>query len=288
VVEIPAAAARVALMVSVPGWVGPLVSGLVAVIMVVAVLLTLAWAGQRKLIYFPDRDPPGPPPPGAREVTYDTEDGLRLGAWFAPPVGDAPVVLVAPGNAGNRALRAPLLQALSARGLGVFLMDYRGYGGNPGRPREKDLDRDIRAAHRYLAEKLSVPPSRLLLFGESLGTSIVLGLAMREPPAGLVLRSPFIDLAAVGRAHYPYLPVGALLKDRFPVAERLAVIKVPTTIVYGTADSIVPPEQSRTVARRAGGPVHVVEVSGADHNDRALLHGPQIIDAIITLANATR
>jgi uncharacterized protein len=261
-----------------------LVRVLIIAIVVVAVLLALAWAGQRKLIYFPDRAPPGRPPPGVRAVTYETEDGLRLGAWFVPPVDDGPVVLVAPGNAGNRAVRAPLAVALAARGIGVLLVDYRGYGGNPGSPGETGLDRDIRAAHRYLTEELKVPPSRLVYFGESLGTGVVTGLAVTDPPAGLVLRSPFVDLAAVGRTHYPYLPVGVLLKDRFPVAERMSAIKVPTAVVYGTADSIVPAEQSRTVARRAAGPVRVIEVPGADHNDRALLDGPDLVDAIVSLA----
>jgi pimeloyl-ACP methyl ester carboxylesterase len=278
----------------VPGWAPPLIRVLVIVIVVAALLLALAWAGQRKLIYFPDGTAPGEPGsllPGARAVAYQTDDGLRLGAWFVPAAGRragtaAPVVLVAPGNAGNRAVRAPLAAALAARGVGVLLMDYRGYGGNPGSPEETGLDLDIRAAHRYLTEELKVPPGRLLYFGESLGAGVVTGLAMTHPPAGLVLRSPFVDLAAAGRAHYPFLPLGALLKDRFPVAERVAEIKVPTAVVYGTADSIVPAEQSRTVARRAAGPVRVVEVPGADHNDRVLLDGPQLIEAIVALADA--
>jgi predicted nucleic acid-binding protein/pimeloyl-ACP methyl ester carboxylesterase len=286
-----------AVIVGVPGWAPPLIRVLVVATLVVAVLLALAWAGQRKLIYFPDGRRPPPPGsllPGAREVAFQTEDGLRLGAWFVPAAAGgragaaAPVVLVAPGNAGNRAVRAPLAAALAARGVGVLLMDYRGYGGNPGSPGETGLDLDIRAAHRYLTEELKVPPGRLLYFGESLGAGVVTGLAVTHPPAGLVLRSPFVDLAAVGRAHYPFLPVGALLKDRFPVAERVAEIKVPTAVVYGTADSIVPAGQSRTVARRAAGPVRVVEVPGADHNDRVLLDGPQLIDAVVALAEVTR
>jgi len=253
-----------AVIVGVPGWAPPLIRVLVIAIVVVAVPLALAWAGQRKLIYFPDGSRPPPPDkllPGARDVVFQTADGLRLGAWFVPaadgrPAAAAPVVLIAPGNAGNRAMRAPLAAALAAR--------------------------------RYLIEELEVPQERLLYFGESLGAGVVTGLAMTHPPAGLVLRSPFVDLAAVGRAHYPFLPVGALLKDRFPVAERVAKVKVPTAVVYGTADSIVPAEQSRTVARRAAGPVSVVAVPGADHNDRALLDGPQLIDAIVALADAIR
>jgi uncharacterized protein len=278
----------------VPGWAPFPIRVLVIVIVVAALLLALVWAGQRRLIYFPDGASPPPPDgvlPGAREVVLATEDGLRLAAWYAPAAGgvparEAPVVLVAPGNAGSRAVRAPLAAALAARGVAVLLMDYRGYGGNPGSPSESGLARDVRAAHRYLSEAMGVPQKRLIYFGESLGAGVVTGLAMTDPPGGVVLRSPFTDVAAVGRAHYPYLPVRALLKDRFPVAERMAAIKVPTVVVYGTEDSIVPPGQSREVARRAGGAVRVVEVAGADHNARALLDGTQVIDAVVRLAES--
>ena len=264
----------------------------VVLVALLGVLIAVLWALQRRLIYLPSGG--GVPPAaevidGARDVSLDTSDGLSLGAWFIPAAAPETdfVVLVANGNAGDRSLRAPLAGALADEGFAVLLFDYRGFGGNPGHPSEEGLALDVRAARRFLIDR-GFRDDRVLYFGESLGAAVVTELATEHPPAGLVLRSPFVDLAAVGRAHYPFLPVGALLKDRFPVAERLAAIKVPTTIVYGTADSIVPPDQSRTVARRAGGPVRVVEVSGADHNDRALLHGPQIIGAITTLANATR
>jgi pimeloyl-ACP methyl ester carboxylesterase len=144
---------------------------------------------------------------------------------------------------------------------------------------------DVRAAYRYLTQDRRVPQARLVYFGESLGAAVVTELATEHPPAGLVLRSPFVDLAAVARAHYPYLPVGALLRDRYPVAEQLARIAVPTTVVYGTKDGIVPPEQSRAVAATAGGPTVLVPVCGADHNDRALLDGAVLVRAAIELAD---
>jgi fermentation-respiration switch protein FrsA (DUF1100 family) len=266
---------------------------IIVVCVLVAVLPVAAvWAGQRRLIYLPQAGPLPPPDAlvsGAREVTFRTVDGLTLAAWYVPATGatgdTAFTVLFAPGNAGNRAGRSELAAGLAARGISMLLVDYRGYGGNPGRPTEAGLDRDIHAAHRYLTEELKVPPSRLLYLGESLGTGVVTGLASTHPPAGLVLRSPFADLVAVGRAHYPYLPVRLLLRERFPVAERISAIRVPTTVVYGTADTIVPAEQSREVARRAAGPVRVVEVSGADHNDRALVHGAHLIEAVAALAD---
>src|SRR4029450_593853 len=129
------------------------------------------------------------------------------------------------------------------------------------------------------------PGDRLLYYGESLGAAVVTELATARPPAGLVLRSPFVDLASVGRLHYPFLPVRTLLKDRYPLADQLARVRVPTTVVYGWDDRIVPPDQSRAVAAAAGGPTRLVEVEDADHNDRALLERPPVIARIGELAD---
>jgi alpha-beta hydrolase superfamily lysophospholipase len=244
---------------------------------------------QRRLIYFPF---PAEVPPaeavvaGAGEVTLRTVDGLALGAWLIEPGGPdrGVAVLVANGNAGNRSLRAPLARALARAGLAVLLFDYRGYGGNPGRPSEQGLARDVRAAQRFLVEEAEVAPARLLYYGESLGAAVVTELATEHPPAGLVLRSPFVDLASVGRVHYPFLPVRTLLRDRYPLADHLAGVQVPTTVVYGSRDSIVPPEQSRAVAAVAGGETRVVEIARADHNDLALLEGEKLIEAVVELA----
>ncbi|HEY8371729.1 MAG TPA: alpha/beta fold hydrolase [Pseudonocardiaceae bacterium] len=252
--------------------------------------LALLWVFQRRLVYLPTTTPVPPADqvlPGAREVTLHTADGLRLGAWFLPAAtaDHGVTVLVAPGNAGDRSLRAPLARALSQRGLSVLLFDYRGYGGNPGHPSEEGLARDVRAARRFLTERERVPGERILYYGESLGAAVVTELATEQPPGGLVLRSPFVDLASVGQVHYPFLPVRLLLRDRFPVVEHLKRVTVPTVVVYGTADTVVPPEQSVTVAEAAPGRARPVPVEGADHNDRALLDGTQLVTAIVDLAD---
>ncbi|GAA0522778.1 hypothetical protein Ade02nite_82290 [Paractinoplanes deccanensis] len=273
----------------------PKVSALVRVVLAVLVLWALlvaaAWLLQRRLIYFPDRSAPPAADrvmAGARDVTLRTEDGLRLTAWLVEPPAGTPgprsAVLVAPGNAGNRLARAPLATALAGRGLTVLLLDYRGYGGNPGSPSEEGLARDVEAARMFLADEVGIPADRLLYFGESLGAAVVTALAAKHPPAGLILRSPFTDLPAAGHEHYPFLPVRLLARDRFPVAEVIARVEAPTLIVYGTADSIVPPRQSLAVARNAAEPAVVVAVEGADHNDASLLNGAQLIDAIAELA----
>ncbi|MCF6506515.1 alpha/beta hydrolase [Blastococcus sp. MG754426] len=263
--------------------------GAAVVVLLCTLLVGLPWAFQRHLVYLPDAGPVPPAAqavPGARDVVLETDDGLRLGAWFVPArTPDAPGVLVANGNGGHRGMRAPLARALADEGLAVLLFDYRGYGGNPGSPSEEGLARDVRAARDFLLGDGGVPADRVVYFGESLGAAVVTGLAVEHPPAGLVLRSPFVDLAAVGSEHYPFLPVRALLRDRYPVAERVRGIEVPTTVVHGGADSIVPPAQSRAVADDAAALHRVVEVPGADHNDPVLLAGDEVVAAVVELAS---
>ncbi|HEX2053826.1 MAG TPA: alpha/beta fold hydrolase [Actinomycetota bacterium] len=251
-------------------------------------VLVTVWVFQRRLIYLPFARPVPPASgflPSAQEVTLRTDDGLELGAWFLPAAdgGSAAGVLVANGNAGDRSFRAPLARALSREGFAVLLFDYRGFGGNPGTPTEEGLALDVRAAHDYLVERAELRPERLLYFGESLGAAVVAELATEHPPAGLVLRSPFADLASVGRVHYPFLPVGLLLKDRFDVALHVASLDTPITVVYGSADSIVPPSQSRAVAEAAPD-AQLVEVPGADHNDPVLLDSPLLLQAVVDTA----
>jgi pimeloyl-ACP methyl ester carboxylesterase len=190
-------------------------------------------------------------------------------------------VLVAPGNAGNRAGRVSVAHGLSRRGFAVLLMDYRGYGGNPGSPSEDGLARDADAAAAELTA-LGYPPERTIYLGESLGTGVVAGLQERRPPAGVLLRSPFTELADVGAHHYPWLPVRWLLRDRFPVADPMAGSDVPTVVVYGDRDSVVPTRLSEEVARRAGNLIDEV-VLHADHND-PVMFGPRIADAAVRLA----
>ena len=252
-------------------------------------VIGLLWALQRQLIYFPDANrvpPAGDVIDGARDVEVHTEDGLDLAAWFVPAARRDPdlqmAVLVAPGNGGNRQGRAGLAEELSRRGLAVLLMDYRGYGGNPGSPNEDGLAADALAAAEAL-EELGYPPERTIYFGESLGGGVVAALQVKRPPAGLVLRSPFTELADVGAHHYPWLPVRQLLRDRFPVVEYISSTDVPVTVIYGDQDSVVPTGLSARVADSAPSLFERVVIPGADHNDEVMF-GPRIAEAVVRLA----
>ena len=253
---------------------------------VIGVALALLWTMQRWVMYFPTAHVPTPDEIGlapVEPVTFKTPDGLVLSGWFMPASGPAPrlTVLVFNGNAGNRAHRGPLAAALNRHGLQVLLVDYRGYGGNPGTPSESGFVADSRAARAYLAGRPDVDASRIAYFGESLGTAVAIGLAVEHPPAALVLRSPFTSMADVGQHHYPFLPVRLLLRDRFAAIEQIGRIRVPLLVIAGGQDRIVPIENSRRLYDAAVAPKTLLVLPNADHNDDDLLAGEEMIRAIV-------
>jgi hypothetical protein len=167
---------------------------------------------------------------------------------------------------------------------GIEACGRRSLGRSPTKAWRSCCSTAVRAARVHLVGEVGMRPDRLLYVGESLGAAVVTELAAEHPPRGLVLRSPFVDLSSVAAIHYPLLPVRALLRDRFPVAEQIARVDAPTTVVYGGADSIVPPQQSRAVADAAARLHRLVEVPGADHNDAVLLDGDALVAAVLELA----
>jgi fermentation-respiration switch protein FrsA (DUF1100 family) len=259
----------------------------VAVIVIALLIFTaIMYVNQRGSLYFPWPDPPAQPPPGVEAIELETDDGLRLGAWFIPAAGDraepGPAVLVCNGNAGYRAHRLPLAEALALRGYHVLLFDYRGYAGNPGSPTEEGLRTDARAAARALIARPDVDPERVAYFGESLGASVCGGLAAEMPPVALALRSPFPSTVAIARYHYPYLPVEEpLVWDNWPLEEQLSEqVRVPVLVLVGKRDEIVPPHLSRRVYEAAADPKRFVELAAAHHNDEALLVGEELLAEI--------
>ena len=193
-------------------FVWPLLKGL---LVIYVVLVGSVYLFQRKLQYFPEADPVplprGEAYRGLQEVELETEDGNRLLGWYWP--GKRPLTLVYfPGNGGNRMDRLDWARDFHRLGYSLFLLDYRGYGGNPGTPTETGLYRDAQAAVDWLARE---PGRKLAYLGESLGSGVAVEMAIRAAPSGLIVQSGFSSAVDVGKSRYPLLPVSLLMRDRF-------------------------------------------------------------------------
>lgn len=251
-----------------------------------AVLLLVAYAAvcaamfglQRSLLYHPDASSAVPDParlPDVRRVTLATADGERLVAWWRPPPTDrAPVVVYLHGNAAHLGARTERLAWLAEQGVGVLAVSWRGYGGSTGSPDEAGLHADARAAWRSLVDAAdatlpgrgaAVAPSRIVLFGESLGTTVAVMLAAEVGPGGVVLDSGFLSVLDVARRSYPWLPVARLLRD--PLRADLAAprVRAPVLQVHCTDDPVTPAASARALHARLPAALPLQWVEGRCH-----------------------
>jgi len=262
-----------------------------------ALLLALGaglWAFQDHLIYFPDPAPP--PSPAALGLTrveerrLATQDGLEILGWrLREAEPGAPVILYLHGNGGSLLHRARRVQRFQQQGWGALFVQWRGYGGNPGRPDEAGLAQDALAGLLSLrAEGISA--SRIVVWGESLGTGLAIRLAAEHPGdvAALVLESPYTSLLDLARLHYPVLPAGLLLRDHFDSAARIGGVQAPMLMLIGAADTLVPPGMSRDLARHAAAPPEIWEAQGAGHNDLGEAGGVAAAADFLRRQRATR
>ncbi len=203
------------------------------------------------------------------DADFTADDGTRLHGWFVEHPKPRGTVLYFHGNGENAGQQADVLADLRDRfRLSVLVFDYRGYGKSEGRPSERGIRRDAQAALKWLNERTRTTPDEVIFFGRSLGGAVAIELAESEGCKALVLSSAFSSLVEVAASHYPWLPVGWLMRNRYPSAERIASCPQPLLQAHGTSDTMIPQWSARKLFD-ASPAAHkrFVELHGGGHND---------------------
>ena len=247
-----------------------------------AIVLFLCLTGCRvdkAFIYFPSREVEATPASvglGYDDVYFKTADGLRLNGWFVPGTGSPELMIWFHGNAGNISHRVDnLLRFHDELGLSVFIFDYREYGRSEGSVSEEGTYRDAEAALDYLKSRTGLPAARIIYFGRSLGAAVAVELALKAPPRALILETPMTSIREMARAHYPYLPVGSLIRTEYDSLSKIGKVRVPLLILHGDRDEIVPIDQGRRLFEAANPPKEFYAIPGASHNDTYVVGGPR-------------
>lgn len=223
---------------------------------------------QRSLMYFPTarRTPPAEAGlPQATEVVLETSDGEKLVAWHVPPQPGKPIVLFFHGNGDSLAGRARRFRELTAAGVGLLALSYRGYAGSTGSPSEDGLHRDALAAYDFAVARYS--PDRIVLWGLSLGTGVAVALAAERRIAKLVLEAPYTSTAEVAASIYPFVPVGLLMKDQFHSDQRIPFVKAPILILHADHDQVIPVALGQRLFAMAPEPKRFVHFPKGRHED---------------------
>jgi hypothetical protein len=257
---------------------------LATVLAVYVAVCLIARLGYRALLYPAPDDPAPIVPHGATMLTLRAADGAPVHALqFPPPDDQARTVVLFHGNGETIANGIDLAEDLGHRGFGVVLVEYRGYGvsRDAPRPSEAGLYADASAVLDMLATQ-GIGPERVVLAGISLGTGVASEMAKRGRGASLILVSPYTSISAMAHRAAPFFPAW-LCPDRFDTLGRARDIHVPTLVIHGNADEVIPFAMGQAVAKAIpGATLHVV--SGGHHNDLFDRWRPEVLKAIVTYA----
>jgi hypothetical protein len=262
-------------------------------LLALALLVGVAYAGaliwfranESALLFHPDRGRPAAPPArldlGSRDVLLSGPNEIPLMARLVPPVIDiknttestssarAPTWILyfhgASGNIGTSGYNEAWAK-FRKMGLGVLAVDYRGFGESGGTPSEAGLYADADTAYEYVIHQLAVAPSRIVIYGYSLGSAVAIDLASRVPAAGLIVEGALMSIPARGAELYPYLPVTWLARNRFASVDKIGRAPMPKLFIHARNDTYVPIAHGRRLFELARPPKYFQEVAGG-HTD---------------------
>jgi len=214
-----------------------------------------------------------------QEVRFKTRDGLELVGWFLPAEGAAlGTILQLHGNAENISTHFTSLAWLPARGFNVFTFDYRGYGGSEGEASLEGAQTDIDAAMGTLLARKDIDPSRIVMYGQSLGGALgayyVAHSAKRSQLRALILESVFSDYIDIAQEKFtdhwltwPFQWIPLLgVDDRFsPLPAMPDISPLPLLVLHGDQDRVVPMRHGQRLYDAAREPKQLWIVPSAGH-----------------------
>jgi hypothetical protein len=238
-----------------------------------------------RIVLYPAPPSSGPPqvPPSGSLKELRAKDGVLVHALYIPAPQGAPTVVHFHGNGESINYTIETGVELARRGLGVLLVEYRGYGISSGpAPSEDGLYMDAEAALDALAS-YGVPSSKTILWGTSLGSGVAAEMAARGRGAALILVTPFTSIRAVASRIAPLLPASLYMGDRYDTLSKASAIRVPTLIIHGDRDELVPYSMGRELAAAIPG-ARLVTIEGGHHNDLFARSPRLLFDQIVNHA----
>lgn len=241
-------------------------------VLIAAYIALLVWfrVNENALLFHPDKGPLAQPPEHlglqSRDVHLTSGDGTALVARVIPPPNDASVWILyfhgAAGNVGTLGYNEAWAK-FRRLGLGVLAIDYRGYGESEGSPSEAGFYSDAEAAYAYLTNEMSIPPTRILIYGYSLGSAVAIDLASRVTAAGLMVEGAILSIPTRAAELYPYVPVQRLARNRFASVEKISKVNMPKLFIHARQDVYVPFAHGRRLFDLASEPKYFQDVAGS-------------------------
>lgn len=209
-------------------------------------------------------------PTGAENVWFNSADGTRLHGWFFESQSKpaTATIIFFHGNGGHIGNVGWVGQRFAKHGFDILLFDYRGYGVSDGvAAYESDLYADGDAAVAFVMKEKGARRERIVLYGQSLGTTVAADVASRGAFGAVVLEAGLSSASSVAAIALPWLPrwLHFLGTNRFESARKLAHVKSPILITHGDPDRTIPTAEAHALFASANEPKKLLIFPGAGH-----------------------
>lgn len=189
-------------------------------------------------------------------------NGVTLRGWVTNPGARRALI-----HFGGNAAQIGMLREFAAARFpdhATYLIAYRGYGASDGRPSERALVADGCALFDEVARRHA--GAEIAIWGQSLGSAVAAQVAARRPAASrLILVTPFDSAIEMARDHSGWLPIPALMIDRFDSASVAGGLHMPTLVLRAGKDTVVLPARTDALIAALPPGVKVVDFPDADH-----------------------
>ena len=247
-------------------------------------ITALAWVATRSVMFPAPTNGREPVMRDATLLRIPGPEGTMVYALHAPAPAGAPTIVHFHGNGEQLADVVHLCSRLHAEGVGVFAVEYPGYGLAASTPAtEANIYAAADAALVHLGTSLGVSREAIVLSGQSLGSGVATEMALRGYGARLVLLSPYTSMIDMASRIAPFLPARLFVRDRFDNAAKAPRVRLPVLIVHGSRDEIIPVEQGRRLSRLFSD-ARFEELDDRHHNDLFAEPGAPLVSRIARFA----
>ncbi len=224
-----------------------------------------------------------------KEVVYHEYEDIKAKGWLYlndSPDNNKKVVLFLHGNSYNIESYYHKLVPFAQKGYSVFIPEYRGFGGQGNKIRQKNLTQDALNALFYL-NSIGFENKDVVVYGMSLGSHMALYTVVNGQENGdlnaLILEVPFTSLQDTVKHHIEFkwiklLPLDLLVKDKYNNVELIDKIRTRLLVMTTKSDTLIPYIQAVSLYEKALPPKDIKIYSGASHD---LLYNLQNYNKII-------
>jgi alpha-beta hydrolase superfamily lysophospholipase len=243
----------------------------ITILSLLFIIIIIAWGtfyyNQEKLIFYPEfirDDFHYPFKADFKELNLKSDDA-SINCLHFKTNNSKGIILYFHGNSGSLDTWGLLGEDFVKTGFDFFIFDYRGYGKSKGPKSEEAFHKDCQVVYEHV--KKSYPEKDIIVYGRSLGSGFATKVAANNNPKSLILETPYYNFTTVAKHHFPFLPIGFILRWNIQTDKWITKVKCPILIFHGTKDEVIPYKQAIKLKDLLKKEDTFITIEGGTHNN---------------------